>query len=182
MSDDRLAIFVDGLNLRHSARALGFEIDFRRLLSFASQNGTLLRAYYYTTLSADRDHQTVRPLLDWLAYNGFTVRTKPVKDWDDGEGRRKYRRSIAIDLAIDALDIVRRVNRLMLFSGDGDFRRLIDVVQRHGVHTTVVSTVRTMPPMLADELRRQADDVLELDELRSRIGRQSHTSRAPHAD
>jgi uncharacterized LabA/DUF88 family protein len=178
MIDSRLAVFIDGLSLHHSARALGFEIDYRRLLSYVNQNNTLLRAYYYMTIFEDRDHQTTRPLLDWLEYNGFTVRTKPVKEFDDGEGRRKSKRNIAVNLAIDALSVACHIDRLMLFSGDGDFRRLIEVMQRRGVHTTIISTVRTAPPMLADELRRQADDVLELDDLRSQIARQVKASRA----
>lgn len=171
MANDRLAVFIDGPSLFYSARALGFEVDFKQLLSYVGERGWLLRTYYYTTTFEDRDYQAARPLLDWLDYNSFTVRTKPVREVDDGDGRRKYNRNISVDLAIDALSISRRLDKLILFSGDGDYRRLIESVQRHGVHTTVISTVRSQPPMMADELRRQADEVLELDDLKGRIGR-----------
>jgi uncharacterized LabA/DUF88 family protein len=175
MADNRLAVFIDGPSLFYSARALGFEVDFKQLLSYVGERGWLLRAYYYTTVFEDRDYQAARPLLDWLTYNNFTVRTKPVGEVDDGEGRRKYKRNISLDLAVDALNISRRLDKLILFSGDGDFRRLIEAVQRRGVHTTVISTVRSQPPMMADELRRQADEVLELDDLKGRIGRPART-------
>ena len=166
-----LAAFIDGPALYHSSRTLGFDVDFKRLLSYIGEQGPLLRAYYYTTTSEDRDFQSLRPLLDWLDYNGFRVKTKPLKEYDDGEGRRRFRRNISVELAVDALEIAPQIDQLILFSGAGDYRRLIEAVQRQGVHSTVISTVRTQPPMLADELRRQADEFLELDDLRDQIGR-----------
>jgi uncharacterized LabA/DUF88 family protein len=130
-----------------------------------------VRAYYYSPLSQDGDFQITRPLLDWLGYNGFTVKAKPMKDYDDGEGRRKFKRSISVELAVDMLEIAGRVDHMMLFSGDGDYRSVVQAAQRCGARATVVSTIRTRPPMLADELRRQADEFQDLDELRDRIGR-----------
>jgi uncharacterized LabA/DUF88 family protein len=171
MSFDKLALFIDGDNLYHTAKALGFDIDFNRLLSEFSARGWLLRPYYYNTVVSDPEHQVTRPLTDWLDYNGFSVVAKPVKAFDDGEGRRKYKRNIAVELAVDALEIAEHIDHLVLFSGDGEFRSLIEAVQRHGVRVTVVSTIRTTPPMIADELRRQADAFLELDTLRTVIGR-----------
>jgi len=172
----RLAVFIDGPALYYASRALGFDVDFKRLLSHLGQQGSLVRAYYYSPLSQDDDFQATRPLLDWLDYNGFTIRAKPVKEYDDGEGRRKFKRSISIELAVDMLEIANRVDDVMLFSGDGDYRSVVEAVQRCGARATVVSTIRTRPPMLADELRRQADEFQDLDELRDRIGRAVKTA------
>jgi uncharacterized LabA/DUF88 family protein len=169
--ESRLAVFIDGSSLFYSTRALGFDVDFKRLLAWLNRHGTLLRAYYYATLYEDRDHQSTRPLLDWLDYNGFTVKAKPIKEYDDGNGRRKAKRTISIDIAVDALEVAQRVDKLMLFSGDGNLRRFVEAIQRHGVLTTVVSTIRTPTPMLADELRRQVDEVIDLEDIRLQVGR-----------
>jgi uncharacterized LabA/DUF88 family protein len=167
----RLAVFIDGPALYYSSRALGFQVDFKRLLSYLERQGALMRAYYYSPLSEDGDFQTTRPLLDWLDYNGFTVKTKLVKEYDDGEGRRKLKRNISIEIAVDALEIASRVDEIMLFSGDGDYRKVIEARQRQGPRALVVSPLRSRPPMLADELRRQADEFREMDDLRDQIGR-----------
>jgi uncharacterized LabA/DUF88 family protein len=170
MPDGRLAAFIDGANLHSTSKALGFEVDFKRLLAELNRRGPLLRAYFYTTVSATDEFISIQPLLDWLEYNGFTVRTKPLREHDDGEGRRRFKRNIAIDLAIDALEAAAHVDHIYLFSGDGDFRCLVEALQRRGVFVTVVSTLRSKPaPFVSDELRRQADAFLELNDLRSLI-------------
>jgi uncharacterized LabA/DUF88 family protein len=167
---EKIALFIDGPNFYHSARALSIDVDFKRLLAVFERRGSLLRAYYYTTVD-NAEFVGVRPLIDWLAYNGYAVFTKPAKEFDDGEGRPKFKRNIAIELAVDALEIVARVDHIFLFSGDGDYRKLIEALRRRGVRVTVVSTMRTNPPMIADELRRQADEFLDLASLRSSIER-----------
>ena len=170
MPEGRSAIFIDGANLHSTSRALGFEVDFKRLLAEFERRGPLLRIYYYTMVLAAGDFVSIQPLLDWLEYNGFTVRKKPVREHDDGEGRRRFKRNIVIDLAIDAMEIAAYVESIYLFSGDSDFRILVEALQRRGVFVTVVSTLRTRPaPMVADELRRQADAFLELDDLKVAI-------------
>jgi uncharacterized LabA/DUF88 family protein len=172
MPEGRSAVFIDGANLHSTSRALGFEVDFKRLLAEFERRGPLLRIYYYTMVLAAGDFVSIQPLLDWLEYNGFTVRTKPVREHDDGEGRRRFKRNIVIDLAIDAMEIAGYVENIYLFSGDSDFRILVEALQRRGVFVTVVSTLRTRPaPMVADELRRQADAFLELDDLKVAISR-----------
>src|ERR1700753_3816456 len=94
----KTALFIDGSNLYHSAKALGFDVDYKRLLQAFDARGGLLRAYYYATLIDGGEFQAARPLLDWLEYNGYSVRLKPAKEFDDGEGRRKTKRNISIDL------------------------------------------------------------------------------------
>ena len=166
-SANKIALFIDGANLYATSKSLGFEIDFKRLLQEYASRGTLLRALYYTATIEDREYSAIRPLIDWLDYNGYTVVSKPAKEFDDGEGRRKVKRSMSIELVVDALELSNYVDHIVLFSGDGHFRSLVKAVQRRGVHVTVVST----PSMIDDELRRQADVFTDLVELKSKIGR-----------
>ncbi|WP_213286952.1 NYN domain-containing protein [Bradyrhizobium sp. sGM-13] len=171
MPSDRIALFIDGANLYATARTLGFDIDYRRLLKEFQRRGALLRAFYYTTIIEDQEYTSIRPLVDWLDYNGYTVVTKLTKEFTDASGRRKVKGSMHIELAVTAMELAERIDRIFLFSGDGDFRPLLEAVQRRGVHVTVVSTLTSQPPMVADELRRQADAFLDLAELRATIGR-----------
>ena len=162
---ERIALFIDGANLFSAARNLGFDIDYRRLLSEFGKRGRLLRAYYYTALLEGEEYSPIRPLVDWLDYNGYTVVTKPAKEFTDSQGRRRIKGGMDIELACDMLDLSARLDHAILFSGDGGLRRLAEAVQARGVRVTVVSTVRSSPPMIADELRRQADSFLDLTDL-----------------
>jgi uncharacterized LabA/DUF88 family protein len=175
---ERIALFIDGSNLYAAARALGFDIDYKRLLELFSSKGRLVRSYYYTALMEDQEYLPIRPLVDWLDYNGYTMVTKPTKEFTDSAGRRKIKGNMDMELAIDVLEMAEHLDHIVRFSGDGDFRRLVEAVQRKGVRVTVVSTVRSHPPMVADELRRQADVFLELQQLSEQIAR-SHGDRPP---
>ena len=158
-AQEKIGLFIDGVNLYSAARALGFDIDYRRLLDLFAGKGRLIRAFYYTALLDEQEYSPVRPLIDWLDYNGYTMVTKPMKEFTDAFGRRKVKGNIDIELAIDMLEMAPHLDHIVLFSGDGDFRRLVEAVQRRGVRVTVVSTIVTQPPMVADELRRQADKI-----------------------
>jgi uncharacterized LabA/DUF88 family protein len=164
---NKIAIFVDGANLYSTTRSLGFNIDYKRLLAEFQSRGTLLRAFYYTATLEDQEYTSIRPLIDWLDYNGFTVVTKPAKEFSDSEGRRKIKGNMGIELAVDAMQLAEHVDQIVLFSGDGDFRALVQALQRRGVHVTVVSTIST----IADDLRRQADVFIDLSRLQSKLGR-----------
>ena len=168
---ERVGLFIDGSNLYAAARALGFDIDYKRVLEVFASKGHLIRAFYYTALVEDQEYSPIRPLVDWLDYNGYTMVTKPTKEFTDATGRRKIKGNMDIELAIDVMEMAEHLDHIVLFSGDGDFRRLVEAVQRKGVRVTVVSTVRSQPPMVADELRRQADTFMELEELRPSIER-----------
>src|SRR3954465_3908015 len=170
--EERIAMFIDGANLYAAARALGFDIDYKRLLDLFASKGRLVRAFYYTALVEDQEYSPIRPLVDWLDYNGCTMVTKPTKEFTDASGRRKIKGNMDIELAIDVMEMAEHVDHILLFSGDGDFRRLVEAVQRRGVRVSVVSTVRSQPPMVADELRRQADVFVELEDLSPLIARQ----------
>jgi uncharacterized LabA/DUF88 family protein len=176
---ERIGLFIDGSNLYAAARALGFDIDYRRLLDVFKEYGHLVRAFYYTALVEDQEYSPIRPLVDWLDYNGYTMVTKPTKEFTDAMGRRKIKGNMDIELAIDVMEMAQYLDHVVLFSGDGDFRRLVEAIQRKGVRVTVVSTIRSSPPMVADELRRQADTFMELQELAPSIQR-VHAHRDEH--
>jgi uncharacterized LabA/DUF88 family protein len=175
---ERIALFIDGSNLYAAARALSFDIDYKRLLELFGRQGRLIRAFYYTALVEDQEYSPIRPLVDWLDYNGYTMVTKPTKEYTDAAGRRKIKGNMDIELAIDVMEMAQHLDHIVLFSGDGDFRRLVEAVQRKGVRVTVVSTIRSTPPMVADELRRQADVFVELQDLAADIMRAHHRDEA----
>ncbi|MDZ3837308.1 MAG: NYN domain-containing protein [Rhodospirillales bacterium] len=168
---ERIGLFIDGSNLYAAAKALAFDIDYKRLLELFAAKGHLIRAFYYTALIEDQEYSPIRPLIDWLDYNGYTMVTKPTKEFTDAFGQRKIKGNMDIELAIDVMEMAEHLDHVVLFSGDGDFRRLVEAIQRRGVRVTVVSTIRSKPPMVADELRRQADNFLELLDLQPSIQR-----------
>jgi len=168
---EKSALFIDGANLYATAKTLGFDIDYKRLLREFQSRGYLLRAFYYTAVIEDQEYSSIRPLIDWLDYNGYTVVTKATKEFIDQTGRRKVKGNMDIELAVNAMDMAPHMDLMVLFSGDGDFRSLVESIQRRGVRVAVVSTISTQPPMVADELRRQADEFIDLAHLIQRIGR-----------
>jgi uncharacterized LabA/DUF88 family protein len=168
---NRIALFIDGANLHATARTLGFDIDYKRLLKEFEGGGSLLRAFYYTAIIEDQEYSSLRPLTDWLSYNGYTVVTKAVKEFTDASGRRKVKGNMDIELAVDAMELSEHLDHIVLFSGDGDFRSLVEALQHKGKRVSVVSTLVTNPPMVADELRRQADQFIDLAHMQSEIGR-----------
>jgi uncharacterized LabA/DUF88 family protein len=177
--DERLALFIDGSNLYAAAKALSFDIDYKLLRQEFMRRGKMLRAFYYTALLESEEYTPIRPLVDWLQYNGFTMVTKPAREFIDSQGRRKIKGNMDIELTVDALETAQHVDHVVLFSGDGDFKPLVEALQRRGVRVSVCSTIRSQPPMIADDLRRQADNFIELDELRETIGRPPREPREP---
>lgn len=173
--DEKIALFIDGANLYATAKALGFDIDYKRLLSLFSQKGRLIRALYYTALAEDQEYSSIRPLIDWLDYNGYTMVTKPTKEFTDSMGRRKIKGNMDIELTVDAMRLSRSVDHIVLFSGDGDFKSLVAALQQEGRRVSVVSTLQTQPPMVADELRRQSDQFIDLADLEQFICRDPAT-------
>lgn len=173
----KFAIFIDGPNLHATSKTLGFDVDYRLLLREFESRGTLVRALYYTAIIEDQELSSLRPLVDWLDYNGYAVVTKPTKEFFDASGRRKVKANMNIELAVDAMELAKHIDEMVLFSGDGDFRPLVEAVQRYGLRVTVVSSISTHPPMIADELRRQADAFLDLAALQPKIGRDANEKR-----
>jgi uncharacterized LabA/DUF88 family protein len=177
--DERLALFIDGANLFSAARSLGFDIDYKLLRSEFLRRGKLVRAFYYTAMVDSEEYSPIRPLVDWLQYNGFTMVTKPAKEFTDSMGRRRIKGNMDIELAVNAMEMAPHIDHMVLFSGDGDFKPLVEAIQRHGVRVSVVSTIRSSPPMIADDLRRQCDNFIELEELREVIGRAPRAGQVP---
>jgi uncharacterized LabA/DUF88 family protein len=182
MHSGKIAIFIDGQNLSATCHALGLEMDFRRLLQVFSGKGQLVRASLYTTVFGDHEDNPVKPLMDWLQYNGYRVVTKTVHETTDASGRRKARGSMHVELACDVMDMAGTLDGIYLFSGDGDYRALVAAVQRRGVRVSVVSSLKTPTPMAADALRRQADEFIELDSLADRLARTDRSGAAVDAD
>jgi uncharacterized LabA/DUF88 family protein len=174
--NDRIALFIDGANLYSAAKGLGFDIDYKKLLEEFRTRGVLVRAYYYTALVEDQEYSPIRPLVDWLDYNGFSLVTKTAREFTDSQGRKRWRGDMDIEIAVDMMEMAAHLDHVVLFSGDGDFRRLVESVQQRGVRVTVVSTMKSQPPMASDDLRRQADAFVDLADLANIIGR---PARAP---
>ena len=169
---ERIGLFIDGSNLYAAAKALNFDIDYKRLLELFAAKGHLIRAFYYTALIEDQEYSPIRPLIDWLDYNGYTMVTKPTKEFTDAFGQRKIKGNMDIELTVDALELADVVDHYVLFSGDGDFRTLVDALQRKGRKVSIVSTMSSQPPMISDDLRRQADHFIDLQSLKAEIGRE----------
>ena len=173
--NERVALFIDGANLYATAKALGFDIDYKRLLALFRQKGQLIRALYYTALAEDQEYSSIRPLIDWLDYNGYTMVTKPTKEFTDSLGRRKIKGNMDIELTVDAMRLSKNLDHVVVFSGDGDFKSLVAAMQQDGKRVSVVSTLQTQPPMVADELRRQADQFIDLADIEQLICRDPST-------
>ncbi|TNC70330.1 NYN domain-containing protein [Rubellimicrobium roseum] len=180
--DDRLALFIDGSNLYAAAKALGFDIDYKLLRAEFARRGKLVRAFYYTALLENDEYSPIRPLVDWLNYNGFTMRTKPAKEYTDSLGRRKVKGNMDVELCVDALELAGHIDHAVIFSGDGDFKPLVEALQRKGVRVSVCSTIRSQPPMISDDLRRQADNFIDLEDLKEVVGRPPREPRPEGAE
>ena len=177
--DERVILFIDGPSLHMTARALGFEVDYRELRAFFMKKVRLVRAMYYTTILEQQDFTAVRPLVDWLEYNGFTLVTKPAKEFTDSAGRRRIKGDMDVELAVHAMQLADSIDHAVIFTGDGDFRSLVEALQQKGKRVSVVSTLETQPAMGADELRRQADQFIDLANLESSISRKHPAGRRP---
>jgi uncharacterized LabA/DUF88 family protein len=168
---ERVGLFIDGANLYVTAKSLGFDIDFKRLLYLFAQKAHLVRALYFTAILEDQEFSSLRPLVDWLAYNGFSAITKPAKEFTDATGRRKLKGNMDVEIAVEVMRLGEQLDHIVLFSGDGDFRYLVAAMQEKGKRVTVVSSLVTRPPMISDELRRQADQFIEFADLQNSIAR-----------
>lgn len=170
--NERIGLFIDGANLYSAAKSLDFDIDYRRLLEEFRKRGRLIRANYYTALIESEEYTPIRPLIDWLDYNGFKVITKAAKEYSDESGRRRIKGDMDVEIAVDIVESAGFLDHVVLFSGDGDFRKVVESVQRQGTRVSVVSTLKSNPPMASDDLRRQADSFIELSELGKLVGRE----------
>lgn len=162
---ERLGLFIDGVHLYGASRNLGFDVDYKNLLGFFRRQARLVRASYYTALLDNDEYSPLRPLVDWLGYNGYAVVTKPAREYTDTNGRRRVRGDIAVEMAVDVLTLAPRLDHVVVLSGDGDLRRMVEAAQQQGLRVSVLSTIRTQPAMIADELRRQVDQFIDLADI-----------------
>ena len=169
--DERVALFIDGANLYSAAKGLAFDVDYRKLLEEFRVRGRFIRASYYTALLEDQDFSPIRPLVDWLDYNGYSVITKPAKEYTDANGRRRFKGDMDVEIAVDLLEAAAHTDHAFLFSGDGDFLHAVEAAKRKGMRVTVVSTIKSNPPTASDEIRRAADNFLDLTDLMALFGR-----------
>ncbi|MCY4048469.1 MAG: NYN domain-containing protein [Hyphomicrobiales bacterium] len=167
--NDRTSLFIDGPNLYAAKRNLELDIDYRKLLDYFRERCRLIRAHYYTTLYPDQE--ALRHLTDWLDYNGYHVVTRRPKEYFN-EGKRKVKNDMEIELIIDVLEAAPYLDHIVLFSGNGDLSRLTTSLQRSGKLVSIVSTLESDPPMVSDDLRRHADNFIELEALRGDIQRE----------
>lgn len=168
-NDDKTLVLIDGANMYATTKALGFDIDFSKFYQEINQSCNLLRIYYYTALLEDNERILIKPLVDWLTYNNYTMVTKPAKVIINSDGVRKIKGNMDVEIAVDAIDIIASnslIGNLVLCTGDGDFVSLVKVLQRRGVQVTVLSSIYTHPAMCADDLRKQADTFVELNDLK----------------
>ena len=167
---ERVALFIDGANLYAAARALGFDIDYKRLLQHFGEEGRLIRAFYYTALFEDQEYSPIRPLVDWLDYNGYsTVRKRAKADCALSQATAKS--GVMVELAVDIMHLAPSLDHIVIIAGGSEFRRLVEMLQINGKRVTVLSTVAAKAAMVADELRRQADQFIDLADLESDIRR-----------
>jgi uncharacterized LabA/DUF88 family protein len=178
---DKTALFIDGSNFYAAAKGLNLDIDFARMRAYFAKDTNLIRAYYYTAIPEDQEFSSLRPLVDWLDYNGYAVVSKLTREFIDEEtGKRRLKGNMDMELALDMLKLAPHIDHAVLFSGDGDFCRLLEDVQALGVRTTVVSTNKTTPPMVADQLRRMADIYIDMVDIAPDISKSnSKTSSKP---
>lgn len=171
----KTAIFIDGANNFEACKSLGFSVDYDRLLGAFNKDKSLLRAFYYTAvLPGEEGTDKLRPLTDFLAYNGYAVVTKPAKIFTDRMGLSKVKGNMDMEMAVDSLLMADHVDDIILFTGDGDFTYLVRALQQKAVRVTIVSTLCegiSKPPMIADELRRAADIFIDLKHIRKAIER-----------
>lgn len=162
---NRLSIFVDGNNMFYAQQKNGWFFDPKRVLEYftSEKNVELINAYWYTGL---KDPQDQRGFRDALISLGYTVRTKILKEYyDDTSGRYSQKANLDIEIVVDMFNTVEQYDRVILFSGDGDFERAIEQLRSKNTHITVVST----EGMIARELRNVTDRYIDLNNIRDRI-------------
>jgi uncharacterized LabA/DUF88 family protein len=168
---DRTYVFIDGPNFYATVKAISLDVDYKRMLQLFRTACNCVAINYYTATSDDQEYSSLKPLIDWLDYNGYNVITKPTKEFTDSMGRRRVKGNMDLEIAVDVLRHASHANHIILCTGDGDFRVVVEAAQKMGCFVTVISTMDVKPPLVADELRRQASQFVDIVSLRSYIER-----------
>lgn len=177
--DERLAIFIDGQHLFSASRNLGFDVDYRNFLECFRKKGKVIRAYYYAVHVDNGEYSPLKPLTDWLAYNGYALSMRTTTEHTDSQGRRRIPHT-DLEMLADMFGIADHVDHMVIVTGNGGYCRGVSLIQQRGVRVSVLSSIKTDSPMLSDDLRRTCDQFIELQEIKSeftRVNREPRMSR-----
>lgn len=175
--NERIALFIDGHALHNAAKSIDLTVDYASLRKEFAARGKLVHAYFYAAIDEDAEFSAVRKLADYLDYNGYMVRTRALQRRVQEDGNVRIKASIAVQMAVEARDVAEHVEHIVLFTGDGDMVHTVKSIQRLGVRVSVCGTRKGKESLLSDELRREVDNVIELDDLRRVIERQTDRHR-----
>ena len=175
--NERTSIFIDGRSLFHTARKLDFEVDLSKFSQYFASKFQLVRCSYYTPVSEERT--PLHNILDWLSYNGFTVSTRVFSP-------DNHPPSISSLMSVDIIeqtlgngyagDEPYALQHVVIVSGDGDYCPVVKFLKSRSIRVSVMSSLETEPLSISEELRRLADNFIELDDLRSELERHKKTS------
>ncbi|HOX26223.1 MAG TPA: NYN domain-containing protein [Candidatus Krumholzibacteria bacterium] len=161
---DKVAIFIDGENIHYSAKHLNMRLDYLKLCRRLAGKRRLLRAYFYTAISAQSEGKI--DFINFLKLNGFTVVTREVKSFSEPDAtNRSVRSALDMELAMDIVNLCPHVDTVILCSGDGDFRPLVEAVARRGKHVEVCA----LREMTSTDLIAAADVYVDLGSLKDEI-------------
>lgn len=163
-ANERVAVFIDGSNLYSTMKRIDYTPDYTKLFELFSSQSNLIRMSYYTAILQE-ENTPLQTLVDFLQYNNYNVVTKDARRIPTQSGESFVKGNIDVDLAVDMMELRGYVDHVFLFSGDGDFEKLLVAMQRVGVKITVVSTLKVN--VCADNLRRQADYFIDLLDLKT---------------
>ncbi|WP_188129507.1 NYN domain-containing protein [Rhizobium sp. RU20A] len=172
---EKVIVFIDGAHFYFVAKSLDFEIDFQKVLAYFKSEAYLVRANYYTAIAEDQEFIGLRPLVDWLDYNGYRVVTKAYKDLTDPSGKKRVRSSMEMELACDLFEQIDTADHLIIIAGDSDLARLVQTAQLKGKKVTVMSTLTGQLASISDELRRKADQFVDLSGFKEKFSRSGHS-------
>jgi len=172
----RVDVLIDGPSFYATTRSLGYEVDYKKFRDHFDEVCDLHRIYYFTAITDNPDdHSPVKPLVDWLGYNGFRTITKPLREFIDPGGRRRTKGNMAVEIATELVNAAEHAEHILLFSGEGDLSYAVDAAQRKGAKVTVVSSLKVDPPAISDDLRRAADRFVDLADVKDLILRKEIT-------
>ena len=176
-------LFFDGANTQMAAKALSFEIDYKKLRDGFAERCNVLRSYYFQATPPDgyENYAYVKPLTDFLSYNNYHLITKPFRQFKDADGVVRGKGNMDIEIAIQMMKSMNKADYLFLFSGDGDFKPLLEECQLNGhAQIVVVSTLHSEPPVVSDELRKQADHYIDWANLEPVVKLNPRNNEATH--
>lgn len=173
---ERIGLFIDGYSLYQTVRAMDLRIDYKALRDLFASKGRLNRVQYFATVN-DHDPDEFNPqrkTFDWLQYNGFDVQTIQTRSFTGSDGEIQYRGNASVLMTCYALKHAEHLDHVVILTGNADFAPLITALQERGTRVTMVSTIKN-GSLCSDQLRRSADDFIDLEDLRQQISKPAST-------